>query len=67
MKIYINNTEYTCDDATTLRQAITVAGNIPDKGIAIAVNNDVIPHSEWNTFKINDGDKITVIKAFYGG
>ncbi len=67
MKIYINNTEYNCDDDSTLQQAILVANNIPDKGIAIAVNNDVIPNAEWNTFKINNGDRITIIKAFYGG
>lgn len=67
MKIYINDTEYNCDDGSTLQQAILVANNIPDKGIAIAVNNDVIPNSEWNTFKINNGDRITIIKAFYGG
>ena len=54
MKIYINNTEYNCDDDSTLQQAILVANNIPDKGIAIAVNNDVIPNAEWNTFKINN-------------
>ncbi len=67
MKIYINNTEYDCVDNATLQQVISTAGNIPDKGIAIAVNNDVIPNSEWNSFKISNGDKITVIKAFYGG
>ena len=39
----------------------------PTTGIAIALNNEVVPATEWGKKVLADGDKLTVIKAFYGG
>ena len=67
IKIYINNKEYTATQAITLANALDLVEGLPKQGIAIAVNLDVIPASQWNEKRLNDGDKITIIKAFYGG
>lgn len=37
------------------------------KGIAVAVNNTVIPKSDWEKFSIQENDQITVIRATQGG
>jgi len=37
------------------------------KGIAIAVNDCVVPSSKWNTHALNEGDKILVVTATCGG
>jgi sulfur carrier protein len=37
------------------------------KGIAIAVNQQIIPKSQWNTHSIKHGDQLTLIKATQGG
>jgi len=37
------------------------------KGVAIALNNKVIPRSEWVNCKINRNDKLILIKATQGG
>ncbi len=37
------------------------------KGIAVAVNNTVIPKNEWDSFRIQENDRITVIRATQGG
>ena len=37
------------------------------KGIAIAVNDKVIPKSEWERFCLQNGDRILAIGAVQGG
>ena len=40
---------------------------LDQKGIAIAVNNQVITRSNWEQFQLKKNDKITIIKATQGG
>lgn len=42
---------------------------IPEKqnGIALAINNSVIPKSNWNTHLIQETDDILIISATQGG
>lgn len=37
------------------------------KGIAVAVNNEVIPKKEWNYNYLKENDKILVLRATQGG
>ena len=41
--------------------------NLPTTGIAIAVNNRMIPRTEWDSYALNEGDNILIIKAVCGG
>jgi sulfur carrier protein len=36
-------------------------------GIALAVNEKVVPKSEWGNFQLNENDKVLIIKATQGG
>ncbi|MCA6222702.1 sulfur carrier protein ThiS [Photorhabdus antumapuensis] len=36
-------------------------------GMALAINQTIIPRSEWNTHQINDGDNILLFQAIAGG
>ncbi|RAW94586.1 MULTISPECIES: sulfur carrier protein ThiS [unclassified Photorhabdus] len=36
-------------------------------GMALAINQIIIPRSEWNTHQINDGDDILLFQAIAGG
>jgi len=37
------------------------------QGIAVAVNNKVIPKTAWEIKFLNDHDKVTIIQATQGG
>lgn len=67
MKIKINKVEQELNDGLSLKQVLEQVPNIPQSGIAVAVNGDVVPKTDWDTRTITDGDAITVIRAFYGG
>jgi sulfur carrier protein len=38
-----------------------------ESGIAISINDFIIPRWKWNMVKIDRADKITIIKATQGG
>ncbi|MGN0229478.1 MAG: sulfur carrier protein ThiS [Muribaculaceae bacterium] len=67
MKIKINKVEQELNDGMSLKQVLEQVPNIPQSGIAVAVNGDVVPKTDWDSRTIADGDAITVIRAFYGG
>ncbi len=67
MKIKINKVEQELNDGLSLKQVLEQVPNIPQSGIAVAVNGDVVPKTDWDSRTIADGDAITVIRAFYGG
>ncbi|MGZ3862400.1 MAG: sulfur carrier protein ThiS [Bacteroidia bacterium] len=66
-KVYVNNTLCTLDKDATLFVALEQNGVHSQKGIAVAVNNSVVPKTEWQTKILNENDKITIIKATQGG
>lgn len=41
--------------------------NVGDKGIAVAVNNEIVKKDEWNGFRLKENDKIVIIRAACGG
>lgn len=67
MRITINNQIYQFDENTTLENAIHSLQMEETKGIALALNEDIIPRSQWNDTILSDEDKIIIIGAVAGG
>lgn len=67
MRVEINNKEVElpegCDNIISLLQH----QGIGEKGHAIAVNNHVVPRTEWNSFRLVEGMKVLIIRAVRGG
>ena len=40
---------------------------LPEKGIAVAVDNAMVPRMEWESFTLKEGANIVIIKAACGG
>ncbi|NHB97871.1 sulfur carrier protein ThiS [Photorhabdus stackebrandtii] len=36
-------------------------------GTALAINQTIIPRSNWSTYQVNDGDNILLFQAIAGG
>ena len=66
MEVFINRRSVETEESTTLAELLAREG-LPREGIAVAVNNKVVPHSEWPTASLQEGAKITVIRAVCGG
>jgi sulfur carrier protein len=68
MELKINNqTKQFPLDSLTVQALLDL--EIPEKqnGIALAVNNTVIPKSDWNSRFLNSTDDILIISATQGG
>jgi sulfur carrier protein len=65
MKIRINADDLEVDDHTTVATLLQSLG-YPDRGIAVAVDQAVLPRSSWTT-TLSDGANIEVVTAVQGG
>lgn len=65
MYIKVNNKEVECQGSNLSELIIEL--NLPEKGIAIAVNKSIIPRNQWNEYVLEEGADILIIKAFCGG
>lgn len=66
MKIFINDSEFSCPEQSSLKDVLENNG-IPLVNIAVAVNNTVISKVQWEHTPLTDGSRITIIKAVQGG
>ncbi len=67
MDIYVNDVAHKLEQGLTISSLLATLENIPTTGVAIAINGSVVGASLWSEHKLNDGDKVTIIRAFYGG
>ena len=65
MKIRVNNKEIETA-AQTLRQLADEL-QLPDKGVAMAVDNAIVPRTAWAETSVDATKDILIIKAFAGG
>ncbi len=69
MKIKLNDKELEISHSITLEELLLKEINLSSdkKGVAVAVNDNIIPKNDWKNLKINDKDEILVIIAAQGG
>ena len=65
MKIKVNNKEVETGASNLL--ILSQELELPQTGIAVAVNNRMIPRTEWEQFVLNENDELVIIKAVCGG
>lgn len=67
MDIYINNKQQDVPEGSNISDMLQLLELTSQKGMAIAVNNNVVPQKEWAGYVLNEQDKMTLIKATQGG
>lgn len=65
MMITVNATRLEVDDQTTVAALLQSLG-YPDRGIAVAIDQAVLPRSGW-TATLSDGAQLEVVTAVRGG
>jgi thiazole synthase len=68
MRIELNGERVELRDGATVATAIDASGAAADqRGVAVAVDGEVIPKSEWETTALSEGQEIEVLAAIQGG
>ena len=65
MKVSINNKQHETHAANL--QELATQLQLPQKGVAIAIDNQLKPRSSWGDTILQEGASITIIKAACGG
>ena len=67
MEITVNQQNYAVADNCSLQQMFTAVIRQPVQGMAIAVNQEIVPKINWENYLLKQGDQIILIKATQGG
>lgn len=66
MIVIMNGDDHEVSDSTSLAELVAKVSTAPS-GIAVALNEEVIPRSSWGTTTLNPGARIEVLTAVQGG
>jgi sulfur carrier protein len=67
MTILINNEQKAVPDGTTVNEVALTILQLNPAGMAIAVNDTIVPKHLWEQTLLQENDRMLVIKACSGG
>lgn len=66
MNIVVNGEARELSDGLTVAVLVAELGRSP-RGMAVAVNEEVVPRSTWREVELRPGDRVEVLTASQGG
>jgi sulfur carrier protein len=68
MIVELNGDRVELSDGASVADAVAAAGaNSGRRGVAVAVDGEVVPRSGWEGTNLRDGQKVEVVEAIQGG
>ncbi|MEO1434473.1 MAG: sulfur carrier protein ThiS [Bacteroidota bacterium] len=67
MTVYVNQTPFEFDTALDIQALLKQQELKQDKGLAVAVNNIIIPRTNWAQHQLKHDDQVLIISATAGG
>ena len=65
--ITINGEQLELGDGATIEVAVRASGAPDGRGVAVALDGEVVPRGEWATTEIREGQHVEVLHAVQGG
>jgi sulfur carrier protein len=66
MDIVLNGEPTAVPEGATVASALSTL-DLPERGIAVALDREVIPRGEWERTTLGDGARLEVVRAVQGG
>ena len=68
MNVIVNGTPTELRGSPTVAEVLVAVGREPSaRGVAVAVNGEVVRKAEWSTTRLGPGDRVEVLTAVGGG
>jgi sulfur carrier protein len=68
VNVTVNGRPRALDAGTTVAAAVAeLVADRPTSGVAVAVNDDVVPRAAWDATALAAGDRVEVLTAMQGG
>lgn len=64
--IEVNGEPHRIPEPITLRELLGLL-ELPDQGVALAVNRSVVPRQQWTARQVAPSDRIEIVRAIGGG
>jgi sulfur carrier protein len=68
MRVVLNGAQTDLADGATGQTAVE-ALDLPaaGRGVAVAVDAEVVPRTQWQTHELNEGARVEILRAIQGG
>ncbi len=66
MMLTVNGAPAELDPDSTVATLVERLGRDP-RGVAVALNEDVVPRGNWSATRLRAGDRVEVLRAAQGG
>ena len=66
MELIVNGTGRTLPEGVTVAEVVRSVTD-RERGLAVAVNGEVVPRGGWSASVLRDGDRVEVLSATQGG
>jgi sulfur carrier protein len=68
LRIVVNGTERQLPDGLTVAALVEREGGAPGaRGLAVAVDAEVVPRGEWERAELRAGQRVEIVAAIQGG
>ena len=68
MRVVINGAERELPEGARVSDALRAVGVLPDeRGVAVAIDAEVLPRAGWEETTIPDGARLEIVRATAGG
>jgi sulfur carrier protein len=65
--VEVNGEAHELQGGARVTAAVELAGGAPAAGVAVAVDGEVVPRSEWETTPLREGQSVEIVAAVQGG
>jgi sulfur carrier protein len=65
--IYLNGEPRECEGATIVELLSELGVEPAARGVAVAVDGEVVPRAEWPARRVNEGERVEALSAMQGG
>jgi sulfur carrier protein len=65
--VTLNGERRELGERATIAAAVHAAGAPDGRGVAVALDGEVVPRGEWATTEVHDGQQVEVLHAVQGG
>lgn len=67
MIVELNGRPTRLPEEATLTDAVTASGADRARGVAVALDGEVVPRAEWADRRLTEGQEVEVVRAVQGG
>jgi sulfur carrier protein len=66
VNVQLNGANHVLSDNANVADAVS-ALTAAERGVAVALNGEVVPRTEWQSTRLREGDRLEVLTAKQGG